>query len=46
MGCRKRRYMGVVDRHRLGFCVEVENDLFLASGLKLTDFFGRGIEMD
>ena len=38
VGCRKWLHFSMVDRHWFGFCVAVENDLFLASGSKLTVF--------
>ena len=36
----------LVDRHLFGFCVAVDNDLFLASGSKLTGFLCGGVEID
>ena len=46
VGCRKWLHFSMVDRHWFGFCVAVENDLFLASGSKLTVFLWRGIAFD
>ena len=40
--CRKWLHFSVEDRHWFGFRVEVGNDLFFASGSKLTVFFLSG----
>ena len=44
-GCRKWLHFNLVDRRWFGFCVAVENDLFLASGSKLAGFLCGGIEI-
>ena len=46
VGCRKWLHFSVVDRHCFRFRIEVDHDLFLASGLKLTGFLCRGMEID